>query len=62
MYKYVLLIDWGQKKNVFMREHSEKNFWRFLSFFCQKFLEEVWVPVLGGLGESQKQKKFFLIC
>ena len=34
------------------------HFFVFLCIFRQKFLEAVWVPVLGRLGESQK--KFFL--
>ena len=52
-------IDWGQKKKLYLRECTQKNFWACLSIFRQKFLEEVWVPVLGRLGESQK-KQFFL--
>ena len=59
---FLLIGDEKKKKNFFLREKTQKNFWVFLSFFCQKFLEEVWVPVLGGLGGSQKQKKFFLVC
>ena len=56
---WFLLIGGKKKKKFFLRESTQKNFWVFLSFFRQKFLEEVWVPVLGRLGESQKNN-FFL--
>ena len=56
---FLLIGDEKKKKNFFLREKTQKNFWVFLSFFCKKFLGEVWVPVLGGLGGSQRQKIFF---
>ena len=58
---WFLLMGAKKKKKLFFEREDSKNFWVFLSILREKFLEEVWVPVLGRLAESQKTKTFFCV-